>query len=421
MPADATDRWLPDAVKVKVDDAAALAAGIRKLEGRHVIFYTDLPADEQTDALPAVFDQAIPQWARYFGIDPQKAAEWRLTGFLIKDAEPFRRLGLLPADLPPFQHGFSRNTDFWIHEQPSDYALRHLVLHEGTHCFMNSFLGACGPPWFMEGTAELLATHRLTDEGHLELNRMPRARNEVPMWGRIKLVKDAVAAGRGRSLREVLDYRYQVFLETEPYAWSWAAAMFLDRHPKYGELFRRLRGDVLRPYLTKQFIAAVGDEWTALEQQWAVFLDELDYGCDVAATLVDVAPGKPLDPAGVHVSISARHGWQNSGVRVEQGKKYHLRAEGRYQVADRPKIWWCEPGGVTIRYSRGRPLGMLLATVLPDSTSTGDRSIVPEAIAVGLEATVKPTRSGTLYLRINESSAELGDNAGEVEVEIGLE
>ena len=79
-----------------------------------------------------MFDQAFSQWCEYFEIDPAKAADWRLTGFLIKDRQRFRRLGLLPRDLPPFQHAFCRNTDFWVYEQPSDYYSRHLALHEGT-------------------------------------------------------------------------------------------------------------------------------------------------------------------------------------------------------------------------------------------------------------------------------------------------
>jgi len=419
QPTDAMDRWVPGVAKVKVDEAAVAAAGIRRLAGRRLVLYTDLPPGEATDALPALFDQAVPQWCDYFGIDRAKAADWRLTGFLIRDRERFRRLGLLPDDLPPFKHGFCRNTDFWVYEKPSDYYTRHLVLHEGTHCFMNGLLGACGPPWFMEGVAELMATHRLTDGGRkLELNQVPRGRDEVPLWGRIKLVNDAIAAGRARTLRQVLDTRFDAFLETKAYAWSWAAALFLDRHPRWGERFRRLNQDVLRSDLTEQFVAAVGPQWPALEQQWRVFLDELEYGCDVAATLIDTTPGQPIGPGGARVEVSAQRGWQTSGLWVEQGKAYTLRAQGRYQVAQEPKIWWCEPGGVTIRYWRGRPLGMLLATVLPKATADAGPPEGPKPVAVGLDTTLVPERSGTLYFKINESSAALGDNAGGLSVEI---
>ena len=42
----------------------------------------------------------------------------------------------------------------------------------------------------MEGMAELLSTHRWA-EGRLTLNWIPTSREEVPMWGRIKIIKDA--------------------------------------------------------------------------------------------------------------------------------------------------------------------------------------------------------------------------------------
>ena len=60
-PADATDRWIADARQVEVDEARAAAAGVRRLEGRHLTIYTDLPSEELIDDLPAVFDLAFTQ------------------------------------------------------------------------------------------------------------------------------------------------------------------------------------------------------------------------------------------------------------------------------------------------------------------------------------------------------------------------
>jgi hypothetical protein len=90
-------------------------------------------------------------------------------------------------------------------------------------------------------------------------------------------------------------------------------------------------------------------------------------------------------------------------------------------VADQPQIWPCEPGGVSIRYWRGRPLGMLLAAVRPDHYSHDRPSPLTRPQPIGLGATLEPDRDGTLFLRINDSPAELRDNAGElrVRVEVG--
>ena len=182
------------ATAAAVDDARAAAAGIRKLPGRRLTLYTDLSGAE-IDRLPAVFEQAFPQWCRYFKVKEDEHADWHMTGFLMKDKARFVEAGLLPEKLPPFEHGFSWGTVLWIYEQPSDYYRRHLLLHEGTHGFMNSLLGGCGPTWYMEGLAEYLATH-CWREGRLTLGYMPRSRDEVPQWGRIRRIQEAVAQHR---------------------------------------------------------------------------------------------------------------------------------------------------------------------------------------------------------------------------------
>ena len=94
-----------------------------------------------------------------------------------------------------FENGISIGAEVWLYDQPTDYYRRHLLLHEGTHAFMATFLGGCGPGWYMEGTAELLARiGSTTTTGELTLRIMPRSRDEVPMLGRIKLIRDAFAA-----------------------------------------------------------------------------------------------------------------------------------------------------------------------------------------------------------------------------------
>jgi len=426
--------------RLRVDDARATAAGIRKLSGQRLTLYTDLPPGEEIDQLPNLFDQAFPQWCKYFDVDAAGHSDWKMTGFLIKDKDAFGRTGLLPEGLPPFQNAFSRNHELWLYDQPSSYYRRHLLLHEGTHGLMNTILGGCGPPWYMEGMAELLATHRWQN-GRLTLNYLPAERDEVPYWGRIRIIKDAVAAGRPMHLKDVIAYPIQAHLETEPYAWCWAAAALLDRHPRYRDRFHQLSKLVAKPDFNQRFYALMGDDWEPLCEEWQLLVTNLEYGYDIARTAVDFTPGKPLPPAGASVTVAADRGWQNSGLRLEAGVEYQLRASGRYQVADKPQIWWCEPGGVSIRYYQGRPLGILLAAVradpglhahasvgMPPSSaprSDGHASVgMPPSSAllrptvVGLEATLTPNDTGTLYLKTNDSPAELDDNAGQLKVEI---
>src|SRR5687767_7525458 len=61
----------------EIDEARTAAAGIRKLAGKHLILYTDLPAAPDIDELPSVFDQAVPQWSDYFAAERDKTAGWK--------------------------------------------------------------------------------------------------------------------------------------------------------------------------------------------------------------------------------------------------------------------------------------------------------------------------------------------------------
>ena len=399
-----------------IDETKAASYGIRKLSGQRLALYTDA-SGEEIDRLPGIFDQAFLQYCEYFHIPTGELTGWGMRGFLMKDKTRFLKSGLLPGGLPDFPHGFSGSHELWIFDQPSDYYRRHLLLHEGVHGFMNTVLGGCGPTWYMEGMAEMLATHDLQD-GRLTLNYLPQNREEVPEWGRIRLINDAVAGNRAKSLRTVIEGPRNLQKETELYAWSWAAAAFLDRHPRYRERFRDLYKNVRRPDFNQYVFEVFKNDWQELNEEWQVFIAGLEYGYDVPRTAIDFTPGKPLPEKGAVVAVAADRGWQNSGILLQAGVKYQLKASGRYQVANKPKIWWCEPGGVSIRYYQGRPLGILLAAVRPDSPDEKSPSVFLKPITVGLGTTITPEQSGALFLKINDSAAELDDNAGELKVEI---
>ncbi len=399
------------------------AAGIRAVAGRHLTLHTDLPPSPAVDELPRVFDAALAQWAAYFEVDPASLGAWRMQGFLMRDAARFRTAGLLPEQVPSFKNGYCHFPDLWLFDQSNDYNRRHLLLHEGTHGFMTSQFGGVGATWFAEGMAELLATHRWT-EGRLTLGIMPRNRDEVPDLGRVKLVRDAVVAGRRATLDEVLNTAPSAHLPNETYAWCWALTTLLDGAPSYRSRFRELRKQAADARFNDRFHAAFANDLPVLRRQWLVFTDGLEFGSDAARTAIDFTPGTALPTVGAKLTIAADRGWQNGGVRIEAGKSYRLHASGRYQIAESTDAsgakqpWPCEPGGVSIRYYRGRPLGRLLAAVEPDAATPGELPAMLSPIDVGLETTLLPKTSGTLYLRVNDSDGELADNAGTMTVEV---
>jgi hypothetical protein len=404
---------LPDARPVReIDEARAAAAGIRKLAGKHLVLFTDVPPDPSVDELPAVFDAAFPLWCQHLGLNRQSHAAWQMRGFLIKDRERFEAAGLWPTDLPEFLNGYTRRREFWLYNQSSDYYRRHLMLHEGVHGIMFTLQQSSGPAWYMEGVAELLATHRWAN-GKLALPYFPARPADVSKLGRIEILQSDFRQGQGKYLRDVLAMKNRVYLENGPYAWSWAAAAFLHGHPAYRDRFRALMKRPAYGDFNETFKRAYAGDAQQLVEEWQVFVSELAHGYDFERMRLDFSPAKTTPKAGepVKLDVAADRGWHNTGLRLEAGQRYQLTASGQYTLANEPKPWISEAGGVTIRYHRGLPLGIVLAVVRPDEAVPGPSPFYgPQVIGAG--AIIEPKQAGTLYLRINDFAGELADNGG---------
>lgn len=410
------NRWKPPISAERAD-----ALGIRFVEGQHVRLYTDLPQQAKIDDYPAAFDQGVALWAAYFGLPRERWKEWKISGYLIRDKQRFRRAGLLDPNLPPFLNGFQRGAEIWVYDQPSDYYRRHLLLHEGVHALMNQHLGGCGPPWFMEGMAELLATHQW-NQGQLRIVRIPAHREAAEFWGRVKIIKQDYAAGRALSLQEVMSYGPRAHLRVEPYGWSWAACLFFDQTPEYAAPFRRLKAsvDLGAAEFNAGFRRELAERWPRLQHQWQVYVAELEYGYDVARNALRLQKGGPLPKAGRTVEVRADRGWQDVGVQLSAGQRVRLSASGRFQLAAKPKIWWSEAGGVTVRYYRRQPLGILQAAIANLARVPDGESPLTRPQAIGDKGTVEVTTAGSLFLRVNDSPAERADNQGSLQVRIDL-
>ena len=409
----------PPPTRSVIEPQRFAAANIRKLEGIHLTLYTDVPSAPAVDELPKVFDLAVEPWCKYFRVDRKNVKSWKMTGYLMERRERFADAGLLPTDLPPFLNGYQRGGEVWVYEQPSDYSRRHLLLHEGTHAFMQWQLKGAGPPWYMEGLAELMGTHRWQD-GQLQLAYFPRDRQEVDHWGRIKMVRTEYDEGRGLSLEQIAAYGPTAHLRNEPYGWCWGSSAFLDGHPDYSRRFRQLASHVrdsssnFAAFFQKTY---AGDR-RQLDEQWQLFVVNLDYGYDLQREAIVYEPVATHGGDTVLVTIRADRGWQSTGIQVQAGSSYVLRAEGRYQIDNEPKVWWCEPGGVTIRYHQGLPLGMLVAAVSDQTQPLSGVTPLARPEPIGLEREIQFPQAGTLFLRINDSPAQLADNVGQLSVEV---
>jgi hypothetical protein len=185
--------------------------------------------------------------------------------------------------------------------------------------------------------------------------------------------------------------------------------MFLDSHPRYRENFRKLDTQVSDAEFNDRFRKLLHKEWINLEFEWQAYVSSLDYGYDADRMAVQHARVVPL-PGPVETSIDTSHGWQAAPWLLRKGQEYKVSAKGRYQIAHDGESWPCEPGGITLRYHAGHPLGMLLGTLR--STSRPKEFAAP--MAIGLGTTIVPKEDSVLYLRVNDSVAEMSDNQGTI-------
>jgi hypothetical protein len=421
-PAPAVERAVRPAISArKFDDEQLARNGIHRYESRHLRLYTDIPA-EKAKTLPPLIDAVFDEWVKYFGPqlpDPNNT-EFQITGFIMADAEKFRALQLLPADLPPFIQGRHRGAEFWMFEQATDYYRRHLVIHECTHSYM-AFLPdvPLEAVWYLEGIAELFGTHDKDTDGKWRFRVFPAQKEGFANWGRTEIIREELKHQRGLDLNSVFHFKPDDFLKNAPYGWSWGLCQLLDRHPRYRAPFRRFVKEARNKHAAEDFHRLFAAELPDLTEEWLLFTAAVDYGFDVERAAIEFRPGKPLANSGARVNVTADRGWQSTGIRVQRDKSYRISAAGRCSLAQKPIPWESEPPGVSIRYAAGQPIGQLLGTVRADSRpSTYPQTTMLRPFVVGRELRWQPDVDGTLYLRINDFWNELADNRGAYQIEV---
>lgn len=400
---------------LKINETSVAANSIKISVSEHLAMLTDIRDRSDIDELNHVFDLAVEQWCKYFSVDPSKTKDWHIRAMVIADRAKFKRAGLMPNNLPTFPAGFQRGHETWVYLQPGNYYTRHLLLHEGTHSFMQWFLGGTGAPWYTEGMAELLGIHRWSD-GKLKLNYHLTDRSQAPYWGRIKLLKQDREKQNTMKLEDVLNIPGPAFRELRPYAWSWAACEFFSKHPLSKQAFSDSKHFAhLEPVsFNAKFKRSISEHFDKLERDWNLFIGEIDFGYDVAAGALSDADGLKN-----RFKVSSSRSWQQTEIQVQPGDQFTLYARGRFNVADEEGTPWpCEANGITIEYYRGKPLGQLVCGILENDLSVKG---LFEEYTIGSKQEIKITRAGTLCLRINESPAKLSDNDGVLEVIIKKE
>ena len=419
---------LPKPLAIDLDKVAA--HGIRAQVGKHLTVYTDARDRPDIDELVQVFDLAVSQWCEYFAVEPSRTSAWHMRAFVMEDQLRFKNAGLFPADLPNFPAGYQRGSNIWIFVQPGNYYTRHLLLHEGTHAFMEWFLDGLGTPWYSEGIAEWLGLNQwqsstINRAAELKINVQVRDRNETPYWGRIKIIRDDWSAGTPLTLQEMLDIPGPAFRDVRYYGWAWAGCEFLAKHPLSAATFREFsrHAGQSESRFNRHVTTGLEQNWDLLAVDWLLFISEMDYGIDVEKIrLVDATEVAAAGPP-FRYSIRADRGWQTTALHVKKGDRWRISGIGRYQIGqsiveNQSRPWPCTAHGITMEYYRGRPLGILLAGVWdPTQENPADRiKGLLQPITVGERFEVEIPFNGLLGLRINDSPARMSDNEGALEV-----
>ena len=164
-----------------LDDDKLAANGIRKLTSKYLILYTDCRAALRSIGFPRCSTRPCrsgPDISASTSPKPRIGRPARFSSVIAGDSN---RSGCCRLGARSSSTAFRCGAELWLRDQPTPYYRRHLLLHEGTHVFMASFLGGCGPGWYMEGIAELFGTHRLDETtGELDdADHAPKSRRSA--------------------------------------------------------------------------------------------------------------------------------------------------------------------------------------------------------------------------------------------------
>ena len=335
---------------------------------------------------------------------------------------------ILPASPPPvssrpifpnFFNGYTRDYECWLNNQTSPYYRRHLLLHEGVHGIMFTLLGDHAPAVVHRrhgrtvgnaplakrqiGIALFSQTGRRSPQARTHRNRPKRFHPASCQTAGRRAGLRQPSAPESRTLRLVLG-RLRIF------RWPSAIPRSLSPIVASAEKQRRFQRQTFAS-IRRRYRPPRG-RMASLRRRFRLRLRFHPHRNRFFARRTHWPPNplifrsRPTTAGKIPASC------------CERGKTYKLTATGKYQVANDPKPWISEPGGVSIRYIHGRPLGQLLAAVHPDRSTTHAVSAFLKPIVVGNETTITPTETGTLYFQINDSSGELSDNSGHADVTI---
>jgi cytochrome c553 len=141
------------------------AGGLRLLETKFFLFYTDLPATE-AENWAGLLDRMYARLAELFAVE-KDVNVWRGKAlvFVFSKADDYRQFQLESHHTDPGNSAgmCHERSDGFVHiafyRQPKDLDFAHVLVHESVHGFIHRYRGPVHiPSWANEGLAEVIAT-----------------------------------------------------------------------------------------------------------------------------------------------------------------------------------------------------------------------------------------------------------------------
>jgi hypothetical protein len=265
-----------------------------------------------------------------------------------------------------------------------------VIQHECVHGLCHLTFGSSGPTWLAEGLAEL---GNYWKDGDQAIDVPPAIiaylQNENPK----RKLLDIAVPGRvvGDTWRD--------------YAWRWALCHLLAKNPNYCDRFVPLAVGLMEERPGISFTSVYGPVADEISFEYDQFLATIGngYRTDLTAWPWKAKFHRLPEWGDGTVKIAAKAGWQPSRVLVEEGVRYAVDAEGKWQIT---------PAGQPVDADGGEDgRGRLVGAVFSNFSLSRE-------IQFGVNTTFEPPVAGQLFLRCRDAWTELGDNDGELEVTI---
>jgi hypothetical protein len=298
--------------------------------------------------------------------------------------------------------------------------VRGVAEHEVVHAYCGQTFGGMGPDWYKEGMAQMLTYRSCLGEG---VHCPPRVLQAV-RTSRHRSLRGILTAGAfSRDLSNALNRKANkleqdsglIPLEDwseedvrclqklhQSYSWSWLACHMLDENPNYRTRFRCLGESYLtnRGNRRSHLFDALASE---MEFEFRFMIERLSHGYRADLCSWDWNKRfRPLDARrDVRVTVSAKRGYQPSGLVVESGKRYCYHAEGAWKVSNAAAAVGAEGG----KHAWGALEGVIM-----DDFQLGQPFLLRNRCQF-----IAPS-NGRLYLRCRDQWNQIADNEGELVV-----